>query len=271
VSRRGATATVGQPLALLVALVSYTDPDDDQHRWAVLHRWAVAEQPEHDRRPTDGCELVDTDDLDEAIGRYEQLVRDEADAGDPWTFDYTDVRGVSGVDRSQHDPNVRARLIEALVVHRRWAAATEVIDWLGDHRVIAIARAVRAHGYGGQSALARKLGLKQSTIAAACRRAAALCTYTVLVEPLDRDEDDLRDWVSAAGTVTNLDMTSPERAARLSVPADLVARDAAVRVSVWRGAVPAGQPDPDCVLSGRAAEVAAGPASGGDRCAGCEG
>lgn len=259
VCRRQVTARVGDPLSLLVALVSFTDPHLDQHRWAVLHEWATEPRPEHDQRPTDGYELFDTDDLDEAIARYEQIARAESDAGDPWTFDYTDVRGIAGADRSQHDPNVRARLIEAGLLHRRWSAANAVLDRLGDQRVIAIGRAVRAYGHGGQMALARKLGLKQSTIAAAVRRAGRLCTWTVLVDQLDPARPDAR-WSQFAAvlSVTDYTMTSPERAALASVPAELLRMSRSVRVRVWRGsAVDADSVTPDHEMSGTAAEIAA--------------
>ncbi|MFF8618295.1 hypothetical protein [Streptomyces sp. NPDC015350] len=153
-----------------IALVPYTDPDG-KHRWAVLY----GDPAEVDWQ--------DTDDLDEAITLYEQLVRDTTSGATPDydkegderpAWEYSDVSGVSAHEQADgQDGTTQARMIDAQWAHEEFTAAEEEYKRATQLRQTRFARAVDAYGWGGQAALAARVDLKEPTVKSLAARGRA--------------------------------------------------------------------------------------------------
>ena len=105
----------------------------------------------------------DTDDYEEAVTLYEKTVREAAAHGH--TYGATDVPGVNGYeDGSEQQGNAEGRALAAEWLDEAYASAMEAVKVLEGRRRVAIARAVDTHGRGGQTVLARRLGIKQPTV-----------------------------------------------------------------------------------------------------------
>ena len=170
------TDSIGQK-EYRIQLLAYTDPTG-AHRWAVTYD-----------NPSE-ADWQDTRDLTEAITLYEQTVRDEADGmgeryeedpedpsgpgelKDP--FDSTDVPGVRGYEAgAEESGNNSALVLDAKWWNEEYTAAKDAADALEKPRRAAIAAAVDAHGRGGQTFVAKALGIGQPTVNDLARRGRA--------------------------------------------------------------------------------------------------
>ncbi|MGW2384332.1 hypothetical protein [Streptomyces sp. NPDC001658] len=144
-----------------LALLPYTDPNGE-HRWAIV-----------DSGPSE-YDCQDTDALDEAIATYEEWVRAATDGAMPSyddegnekpLWDESDVDGIPAetvYDGGSHNDN--ARMIDAEWAHEEFTAAEQAYQRATQRRQIAFARVIDFWGRGGQSVLAKRVGLKEPTV-----------------------------------------------------------------------------------------------------------
>lgn len=161
---------IGQK-AYRIAVLPYTDPDGN-HRWAVL-----------DESPAE-VDWQDTDDLDEAITTYEELVRDttkvampryDEDGDELPVWDATDVDEVSAENIYDAEAaNASARLIDAQWAHQNFTTVEHAYQQATQRRQVAFAKSVDSFGRGGQAVLSKRVDLKEPTVKAIADKGRAI-------------------------------------------------------------------------------------------------